>query len=49
MKLADRVPLGPGAGENIADVVDFLLSEKSRWITGQQIVVDGGFTVDATL
>lgn len=30
--------------EDIADVVAFLASESSRWITGQHIVVDGGAT-----
>jgi NAD(P)-dependent dehydrogenase (short-subunit alcohol dehydrogenase family) len=29
----------------IADVIDFLLSSKSSFITGQTIVVDGGFTL----
>lgn len=31
-----------GKPEYVADVVSFLLSEKSCWITGQNIVVDGG-------
>lgn len=41
-------PLGIGTPSDIAPVVEFLLSEKARWITGQQIVVDGGRTVDIT-
>ncbi|MCR5384699.1 MAG: SDR family oxidoreductase [Saccharofermentans sp.] len=41
-------PLGIGTPSDIAPVVEFLLSEKSRWITGQQIVVDGGRTIDIT-
>ena len=48
-KLRERVPLGLGAPDDVADTIEFLLSEKARWITGQQIVVDGGFTTDATL
>ena len=35
-------PLGLGQSEDIADAVEFLISDKARWITGQEIVVDGG-------
>lgn len=41
-------PLGIGKTTDVADTVEFLLSEKARWITGQQIIVDGGRTVDIT-
>lgn len=41
-------PLGYGKPHYIADAVEFLLSNKSKWITGQQIVVDGGRTIDIT-
>ncbi|MFQ5869696.1 MAG: SDR family oxidoreductase, partial [Candidatus Zixiibacteriota bacterium] len=34
-----------GRPEDIADVVAFLCSEESRWITGQTIIVDGGFSL----
>lgn len=39
-------PLGYGKPNYIADCVEFLLSNKSSWITGQQIVVDGGRTIN---
>ena len=39
-------PLGIGSPADIAPMVDFLLSEHARWITGQQIVIDGGRTID---
>ncbi len=39
-----RYLLGDGNPTDIANVIDFLLSEKSRWITGQEFVVDGGLT-----
>jgi NAD(P)-dependent dehydrogenase (short-subunit alcohol dehydrogenase family) len=39
-----RYLLGEGFPEDIANAVDFLLSEKARWMTGQGIVVDGGLT-----
>jgi NAD(P)-dependent dehydrogenase (short-subunit alcohol dehydrogenase family) len=35
-------PLGPGRAEDIAYTAAFLLSSAARWITGQNIVVDGG-------
>jgi meso-butanediol dehydrogenase / (S,S)-butanediol dehydrogenase / diacetyl reductase len=34
-----------GAPEDIADVVVFLLSDMARFITGQNLVVDGGLTL----
>ena len=34
-----------GAPEDIADVVVFLCSDLSRFVTGQNIVVDGGLTL----
>jgi len=35
-------PLGLGRPEDIADAVEFLSSDHARWITGQEMVVDGG-------
>ena len=35
-------PLGLGQPEDIANTVEFLSSDRARWITGQEIVVDGG-------
>lgn len=35
-------PLGWGQPQNVIDYVDFLLSKKSQWITGQTLFVDGG-------
>lgn len=43
---ARRVPLGRvGEPEDVADVICFLLSPGSRYVTGQSMVVDGGLTV----
>ncbi|MCA6444101.1 MAG: SDR family oxidoreductase, partial [Bacteroidetes bacterium] len=39
-------PLGEGFPEDISNMVEFLLSYKSKWITGQQFTVDGGRTID---
>ncbi len=38
-------PLGFGRPKDIANTVEFLVSERARWITGQEIVVDGGRSV----
>ena len=37
-----RYLLGEGSPVDIANAVEYLLSEKSKWMTGQEIVVDGG-------
>ncbi len=38
-------PLGSGRPEDIADAVEFLVSDRARWITGQELVVDGGRSI----
>lgn len=39
----EQTPLGDvGQPEDIASVARFLLSDESRWITGQTLAVDGG-------
>ncbi len=38
-------PMGRlGTPEEVADVVTFLLSDRAKWITGENVVVDGGYT-----
>lgn len=37
-------PLGLGKPEDIANGAAFLLSDASRWITGTDIIIDGGYT-----
>lgn len=45
-KAADYIPLGRiGEPEEMADVLLFLCSDASRYMTGQTIIVDGGLTV----
>lgn len=39
---AATYPLGPGSPADVANTATFLLSDASRWITGQNIIVDGG-------
>lgn len=43
-QLEQSTPLGIGYPMDIANYVEFLLDEKSRWITGQTIFVDGGLS-----
>jgi NAD(P)-dependent dehydrogenase (short-subunit alcohol dehydrogenase family) len=43
----ERIPLGRvGQPEDVADVVVFAASDAARYVTGQEIVVDGGLTVN---
>ena len=45
-----RIPLGRiGAEDEIADVVVFVASQASRYLTGQEIVVDGGLVINGTV
>jgi NAD(P)-dependent dehydrogenase (short-subunit alcohol dehydrogenase family) len=37
-------PLGLGTPQDIANVCIFLLSDSSKWITGTNIIVDGGYS-----
>jgi NAD(P)-dependent dehydrogenase (short-subunit alcohol dehydrogenase family) len=37
-------PLGFGMPEDIANATIFLLSDASRWITGTNLIADGGYT-----
>jgi 3-oxoacyl-[acyl-carrier protein] reductase len=38
-------PLGVGSVEDISNLAMFLLSDESRWITGSNIVIDGGYSI----
>jgi NAD(P)-dependent dehydrogenase (short-subunit alcohol dehydrogenase family) len=47
---AERIPLGRiGSAEEVADAALFLASDAARYVTGQQLVVDGGLVVDGTV
>jgi NAD(P)-dependent dehydrogenase (short-subunit alcohol dehydrogenase family) len=45
-----RIPLGRiGSPDEIADVVLFLASDAGRYVTGQELVVDGGLTINGAV
>lgn len=41
-KLENSYPLGLGEGVDIAYMIEYLISEKAKWITGQNFILDGG-------
>jgi NAD(P)-dependent dehydrogenase (short-subunit alcohol dehydrogenase family) len=43
-KITGLHPLGLGKPEDVANACLFLLSDAGRWITGTQLMVDGGYT-----
>ena len=48
-KSANRHPLKRiGSASDIANLIDYLISDKSSWITGQIIAVDGGLSTIET-
>lgn len=47
-RLEAQYPLGIGGPKSVADAVSYLLSDRANWITGHELVVDGGSTIDFT-
>jgi NAD(P)-dependent dehydrogenase (short-subunit alcohol dehydrogenase family) len=43
--LEKKYPLGLGQAEDVAGAALFLISPASKWITGANIVIDGGYTL----
>lgn len=43
--IESEYPLGTGKPQDIADAIAYLLSPKSKWITGQTLIVDGGNSI----
>lgn len=46
MKIESKHPLGFGHPEDVAFSCGFLLSNTSKWITGSNLVVDGGYSIN---
>lgn len=47
-RVEPKYPMGTGSPEKIAPMVRFLLSDDASWVNGQQIVIDGGRSIDIT-
>lgn len=44
-KRIEGFPLGLGETSDISNACIYLLSDASRWVTGQNLIVDGGYTI----
>ena len=44
-----KYPLGFGQTDDIAEIVKFLISSESKWISGQQFIVDGGRSINLSM
>lgn len=44
-KEESHYPLGPGRPEDVAAAVQYLLSPASRWVTGTNLIIDGGLSM----
>tara|TARA_B100001063_G_scaffold21935_1_gene16768 strand:- start:999 stop:1721 length:723 start_codon:yes stop_codon:yes gene_type:complete len=42
---SDEYPLGLGNVHDVSNQVLFLLSDKSKWITGTNVIIDGGYSL----
>lgn len=45
IKAASEYPLGYGEPNDVAGLVMYLLSDISKWMTGSELIIDGGFTL----
>lgn len=44
-RIEQATPLGMGSTEDVCNYVEFLISDKAKWITGQTLFVDGGLDI----
>jgi len=44
-RIEQEYPLGLGSTKDIASLCLFLLSDESKWITGQNYIIDGGYSL----
>lgn len=44
-RIEQATPLGLGSTDDVCHYVEFIISDKAKWITGQTLFVDGGLDV----
>jgi len=44
-RIEQEYPMGLGSIKDISSLCLFLLSDESKWITGQNIIIDGGYSI----
>jgi NAD(P)-dependent dehydrogenase (short-subunit alcohol dehydrogenase family) len=44
-RIKEMHPLGIGEVDDVVPAITFLLSDSSKWITGQNIKIDGGYSI----
>lgn len=44
-RIEQATPLGLGTTEDVCNYIEFLISDKAKWITGQTLFVDGGLDI----
>ncbi len=44
-KINEAHPLGLGNFKDVVNAIDFLFNKKSKWITGINLIVDGGYNI----
>ena len=45
-KISETYPLGVGTAQDVSNLINFLVSEKAKWITGSNYIIDGGRSVN---
>lgn len=44
-KIIEMHPIGIGEPNDVVSLINFLISDESKWITGQNIKIDGGYSI----
>ncbi|MGJ1445031.1 SDR family NAD(P)-dependent oxidoreductase [Sphingobacterium spiritivorum] len=44
-EIVEMHPLGIGKTEDVVPAIKFLISDGSKWITGQNLIIDGGYSI----
>lgn len=44
-QIKEMHPLGVGEVDDVVGMLMFLLSDQSKWVTGQNLIIDGGYSI----